>query len=386
MKGWELRVSAMERASAEAAMAACQQWPKGPGLVIGSGGSSGGRKWCLQSWRNLHQAAESCGLWLEGIGIDPSRVQVVNPLPSDHMGGLMPQVRAELWEAPLLAITAAELKDPEALLQRSTELGTGGREPLISLVPTQLQRLLQQPAGIRWLQQFRLIWVGGAALSPALAHQARAHRLALSPCYGATETAAMVCAMDPSSFLAGADGCGQPLSDVQLQLEPNTNAIEVKTKRLSAGWLDGSGLQPFADAEGWWRSGDGGQLSSNGLLVLGRLDGALNSGGATVFPEQIEAALAGVPGVEALLVVGVQDTEWGQKLVGLLKPAADHDASAVVAQLKQRLQGHPPAQRVRSWLLCPRLGTNDQGKWERRHWAQVAAEQLSQPLSTVQPS
>ena len=368
MKGWTLRASALERASAEAAMAVCQRWPEGPGLVIGSGGSSGGRKWCLQSWRNLNQSAHSCGLWLEGIGIDPSRVQVVNPLPSDHMGGLMPQVRAQRWEAPLLAITPAELKDLEALLQRSTEIGAGGREPLISLVPTQLQRLLQQPAGIRWLQQFRLIWVGGAALSPALAHQARAHRLALSPCYGATETAAMVCAMDPSSFLAGADGCGQPLSDVQLQLEPKTNAIEVKTKRLSAGWLDGSTLQPFADAEGWWRSGDGGQLSSNGLQVLGRLDGALNSGGATVFPEQIEAALAGVPGVEALLVVGVPDPQWGEKLVGLVRTEAHVSPAVVLDRLRDQAQALPAAMRPKTWCHQPELITTNAGKWERLLW------------------
>jgi O-succinylbenzoic acid--CoA ligase len=374
MKGWTLRASALERARAEAAMAACQRWPEGPGLVIGSGGSSGGRKWCLQSWRNLNQSAHSCGLWLEGIGIDPSRVQVVNPLPSDHMGGLMPQVRAQRWEAPLLAITPAELKDLEALLQRNTEIGAGGREPLISLVPTQLQRLLQQPAGIRWLQQFRLIWVGGAAMSPDLAQQARAHRLALSPCYGATETAAMVCAMDPSSFLAGADGCGQPLSDVQLRLEPNTNAIEVKTKRLSAGWLDGSTLQPFADAEGWWRSGDGGQLSSNGLQVLGRLDGALNSGGATVFPEQIEAALAGVLGVEALLVVGVPDPQWGQKLVGLVRPSKQSAPPTLLAELERAADRLPPAERPKQWVIRNDLTTNHQDKWERSRWAQKFGE------------
>ena len=365
MKGWELRASALERAKAEAAMAACRQWPEGPGLVIGSGGSSGGRKWCLQSWRNLKQSALSCGQWLEGIGIDPRWVQVVNPLPTDHMGGLMPQVRAELWEAPLLSINAAELKDPEALLQRGDALGAGGREALISLVPTQLQRLMANPAGVQWLQHFRLIWVGGAALSPALAEQARKHKLQLSPCYGATETAAMVCATDPVAFLAGAAGCGHPLSDVQLRLEPKTNAIEMKTSRLSAGWLNGEQLQPFADTDGWWRSGDGGQLNADGLNVLGRLDGAITTGGATVFPEQIEAALAGTPGVAALLVVGVPDAQWGDRLVGLVRPAAGSDAEAVIARLQERAQRMPPSHRPKEWRHQPQLTTNKQGKWRR---------------------
>ena len=283
MNGWELQASELERASGETAMGACRHWPEGPGLVIGSGGSTGGRKWCLQSWQNLEQSAASTGRWLTAIGIDPSRVRLVNPLSPDHIGGLMPQVRSQHWEAPLLAISPSELKCPEALLQRSAELTADSREALISLVPTQLQRLLENPAGIQWLQLFRLIWVGGAALSPALAQQARKEQLQLSPCYGATETAAMVCAMDPSSFLAGAEGCGQPLGDVELRIEAKTNSIEVKTKRLSAGWLNGSTLQPFADAEGWWRSGDGGQLNADGLQVLGvqvesTFDGAIIEG------------------------------------------------------------------------------------------------------------
>lgn len=383
MKGWELRASALERPGAEAAMAACRQWPEGPGLVIGSGGSSGGRKWCLQSWWNLKQSAHSCGQWLEGIGIDPSRVQVVNPLPTDHMGGLMPQVRAELWEAPLVSISAAELKDPEGLLVRSAELDGGGREPVISLVPTQLQRLMAEPAGVQWLQRFRLIWVGGAALSPALAEQARKHQLQLSPCYGATETAAMVCATDPVAFLAGAAGCGHPLSDVQLRLEPSTQAIQVKTKRLSAGWLNGEQLQPFADTEGWWRSGDGGQLNAEGLNVLGRLDGAITTGGATVFPEQIEAALAGTPGVAALLVVGMPDPQWGERLVGLVRPQPGRSTNQVVEALQQQCQQLNPAERPKQWLCAWDLKPNAQGKWRRMAWKNAVIASLANKANAL---
>ena len=157
MNGWKLQASELERASGEAAMGACRPWPKGPGLVIGSGGSTGGRKWCLLSWQNLEQSAASTGRWLTAIGIDPSRVRMVNPLSPDHIGGLMPQVRSQHWEAPLLAISPSELKCPKSLLQRSAELTADGREALISLVPTQLKRLLETPAGIQWLRLFRLM-------------------------------------------------------------------------------------------------------------------------------------------------------------------------------------------------------------------------------------
>ena len=374
MNGWELRASALEEQAGRDAMTCCQRWPEGSGVVIGSGGSSGGRKWCLQSWENLEQSASSCADWLQAIGVDPSSVRLVNPLPSHHMGGLMPQIRARQGQAPLVAIATELMKSPGALLERHGNLNRSGRDAVISLVPTQLQRLLGDPSGRSWLQQFRLLWIGGGPLSTELADQARQLQLPLSPCYGSTETAAMVCAADPAQFLAGHNSCGEPLSDVELQLEPTSGAIEVKTRRLSPGWLKGEQVQPFADAGGWWQSGDAGRLGPAGLELLGRLDGALNSGGATVFPEQIEAALAGLPGLDALLVVGLPDPQWGQRLIGLVKPSPGANGDEVMAQLRQRSAGLPPAQRPKQWQLCPELAPNPQGKWERqrwRAWAQV---------------
>ena len=55
MTGWELRASALEHEAGREAMACCDRWPEGSGVVIGSGGSRGGRKWCLQSWENVEQ-------------------------------------------------------------------------------------------------------------------------------------------------------------------------------------------------------------------------------------------------------------------------------------------------------------------------------------------
>ena len=368
MNGWELRASALEEQAGRDAMACCQRWPEGSGVVIGSGGSSGGRKWCLQSWENLEQSAGSCADWLQAIGVDPSSVRLVNPLPSHHMAGLMPQIRAQQWQAPLVAIAPELMKSPGALLEQHGNLTGGGRDAVISLVPTQLQRLLGDPLGRSWLQQFRLLWIGGGPLSAELADQARQLQLPLSPCYGSTETAAMVCAADPAQFLAGHNSCGEPLSDVELQLDPASGAVAVKTRRLSPGWLKGEQVQPFAEAGGWWHSGDAGRLGPAGLELLGRLDGALNSGGATVFPEQIEAALAGLPGLDALLVVGLPDPQWGQRLIGLVKPSPGANGDEVMAQLQQRSAGLPPAQRPKQWQLCPELAPNPQGKWERQRW------------------
>ena len=173
---------------------------------------------------------------------------------------------------------------------------------------------------------------------------------------------------------------------MQLRLEPKSNAIEVKTNRLSAGWLNGEQLQPFADAEGWWRSGDGGQLNEQGIRVLGRLDGAITTGGATVFPEQIEAALAGIPGVAALLVVGVPDPQWGERLVGLVRPQPDRSANQVVEALQQHCQQLSPAQRPKQWLCTEELRPNSQGKWTRMEWKNAVIASLANKSDRLKSS
>ena len=346
--------------------------PPGPGVVVGSGGSTGGRRWCLQPLAHLEASARATGAWLTAQGLDPARCVLFNPLPLHHVSGLLPRVRGMQWGCGHFAIAPALMRDPEALAAavRVPE----GCSGLISLVPTQLRRLLAVPAGVNWLRHLAVIWVGGAALPPELAAQARALGLQLAPCYGATETAAMVTALSPAAFLAGAGGCGRPLADVELRLEPVTGAVELRADRLSPAFLKAGAVVPLPrTADGWWRSGDGGVLSPDGLWIRGRLDGAISSGGETVFPEQLEARLLaaaadrGLP-LAAVLLLPESDPEWGQRLVALVR--ADHAsaAAALITALTQVVAPWPPAERPRRWLNCPALAPTATGKWQRGHW------------------
>jgi len=269
------------------------------------------------------------------------------------------------------------MKEPAALLEACRSWPVGPR--LLSLVPTQLIRLLPQPEGLRWLQTFDLIWVGGAALSVEVAEQARQGGVPLAPCYGATETAAMVAALPPQRFLAGETGCGDPLPDVQLRLAPD-GSLEVNTPRLAVGcWRpeSPSTLRPLTTASGWWRSGDRAALTP-GLQILGRLDTAFQSGGVTVYPEQLQirlqTAIAVVPDlpVEALLLLGVPDLIWGQRLVALVRCRDQHLTTRLAALTRQ----WPAAERPAHWLHCPELAPNSAGKWERQRWQRWALEQL----------
>ncbi|MCS5697673.1 AMP-binding protein [Cyanobium sp. FGCU-52] len=353
-------------------LAAAGALDPGPSVLLGSGGSSGARRWCLQPLAHLEAAARATGAWLEGLGLDPASCLHLNPLPLHHVSGLLPLVRCRLWGAELHWLAPETLRDPRRLAA-SCPLPKG-RPVLLSLVPTQLLRLLEDPAGIGWLAGCRLIWVGGAALPPDLAAWARAAVLPLAPCYGATETAAMVCVQTPERFLAGEPGCGLPLADVRLRLDPGSGAVEVATPRLSPGFLHHGRLEPLPlTTDGWWRSGDAGVLEDAGLQIRGRLDGAILSGGETVFPEQLEARLlaqagdAGLP-LEALLLLAEADPEWGQRLVALVRPRPDADPDQLMAALCSQVVGWPPAERPWRWRICPTLAPTAAGKWRRGHW------------------
>jgi O-succinylbenzoic acid--CoA ligase len=340
----------------------------GAAVVLGTGGSSGARRWCLQPLTHLQLAAEATGTWLRDLGLDPARLELFNPLPLQHVSGLMPLVRAHRWGAALRWLEPEWMRDPARLPKPAVTA-------VLSLVPTQLQRLLEDPLGQRWLAEFELIWVGGAALPEAAAQQCRQLGLRLSPCYGSTETAAMLAALPPQQFLDGVQGCGQPFPHAELRLSPETGALQVKAASLAEGCLVDGQLQPLALSEGWWTSSDRALLAPEGLLLQGRLDGAISSGGETVFPEQVELRLlqlsrtAGLPLAE-LLLLPEPDPLWGEILVALLKPAEASLAEAdQLLQLVERLaQGLPPSQRPRRWLLCPELERTTLGKWQRSRW------------------
>ena len=350
-------------------------------VVLGSGGSSGGRRWCVQPLAHLQASADATATWLRAQGLDPAACLHLDPLPLHHVSGLLPLVRCRSWGAELRFLPPEWLRVP-SLLAAACPL-PAEQPVLVSLVPTQLGRLMANPQGLAWLRGCRVIWVGGASLPDPLAAQARRQGLRLAPCYGATETAAMVAALSPERFLAGEAGCGFALAGGELRIAPvAAAALEVRTARLSPGWLEAGRLCPLPlDGEGWWRSGDAARLEGGRLTVLGRLDGALQSGGETVFPELLEgrllaaAAAAALP-LEAVLLLGLPDAEWGERLVALVRPGPEADAADLIRALEAITARWWPAERPRHWQLCPSLATTAAGKWERARWRRWLQEAI----------
>ena len=360
--------------------------PVGPGVVLASGGSSGQTKLCFHPQQHLVGSAEATASWLEGIGVRPSATVVFNPLPLHHISGLMAWWRSRQWGANHIWLSPELMKQPDALLHCSERMAVGGEiSALLSLVPTQLARLIDHAQGRFWLRQFSVIWIGGAPISAALAYQAREAGLRLSPCYGATETAAMVTAQSPQAFLASEGGSGSPLMDVELRLG-HQGALQVRCPRLAvASWCRDrpDRLSMLVDSQRWWTSGDLAALSGDGttlcLNVLGRRDGAILSGGETVFPERLEDRLRsaarelGLP-LQEVLIVGVSDSTWGQALVALVRSTRPDQQVQLLRAMPDLCSKWSAAERPKRWLACVDLEVNHAGKWERLKWSQRAAE------------
>ncbi|RZO12862.1 MAG: O-succinylbenzoic acid--CoA ligase [Synechococcus sp. MED-G135] len=361
---------------------AASKLPDGPGIILAGGGSQRFRSLCLQPFAHLDYSAAATGRWLKALGIDPSQTLVLNPLPLHHMSGLMPWWRSHLWGAQHALLPLPLMRDPKRLLDHCRALRDWDCSPMVvSLVPTQLRRLLAHAQGVRWLQRFAVVWVGGAALPQDLADHCRRLGVRLSPCYGATETAAMVAAQCPEQFLAGESGCGAPLDDVELHLD-SQGALMVRADRLAIGrWCEG-GLQPLTDPNGWWCSGDAATLRWSAdeithLTIQGRLDGAIHSGGETVFPEQLaqrllmDAHKRQLP-LDAVLFLPVEQVEWGQRLVALVRcheaVAANPDWPSLQLQLQQLSSHWRPAERPIAWHQCQELEPTLAGKWQQSRW------------------
>ena len=86
--------------------------PKGPGVVVASGGSSGGRKYCFQPCEHLDQSANATASWLQSLGLQPKNCLIFNPLPLHHVSGLMPLWRSKCWGAEYVSVPREIMRNP----------------------------------------------------------------------------------------------------------------------------------------------------------------------------------------------------------------------------------------------------------------------------------
>jgi len=326
-------------------------------LMIPTGGSSGKLRFARHDADTLVAAVRG---FTRHFGLP--QVNAVGVLPLYHVSGFMAWMRCVLTGGEYRPLDWKEIEG--GVLPTLPAKAEGWT---VSLVPTQLERLMRQERAAAWLQGFRIIFLGGAPAWPALLDRAMALRLPLSPGYGMTETAAMIAALRPAEFLAGVRSSGTILPHAQVGFDEE-GGIVVGGASLFRGYY------PAWREEEIFATQDGGWLDERGHLhVTGRRDSVIISGGEKVNPVEVEAALRGTGEFADVVVLGVPDAEWGQSVVAAYAAGKQPNQSRVDAALAKLLS---PAKRPKRWVAIPDWPVNAQGKVNRAEVAKRLAAQL----------
>jgi acyl-CoA synthetase (AMP-forming)/AMP-acid ligase II len=154
--------------------------------------------------------------------------------------------------------------------------------------------------------------------------------------YGSTEVGSATTLSD-ADVLRKPGSVGPPAPGVDLQLSPD-GEILIRSAYMFDGYFDDDAATAQALRGGWFHTGDRGALDDEGYLsIVGRLKELIRTGGETVAPSEVEAALSDTPGVAELAIVGVPDVQWGEVVCAVVVPEAD--ASVSLDALKQHAEG-----------------------------------------------
>ena len=274
-----------------------------PYLFVRTGGTAGIPRFARHTWATMAAAVQ--GLQ-EILGKEP--ISSWCCLPVWHVGGWMQVVRAVETGGNVLFGHYLDLtkEDFEFDLTRR----------VVSLVPTQLHRLLVSSQAVQRLRESRLVLVGGGPMSQELAQKARIEKLPLSPTYGLTETAGTVTFLPPERFLAGEIGVGSVLPHLEVKLRPETKTLAIRGKSLCLGYHD-TDFSPSA----WFETADLVERATDGAWrILGRTDRVVNTGGEKVNPTEVEAIIHQSRLADDCLALGLPDPEWGERLVAFCVP------------------------------------------------------------------
>jgi O-succinylbenzoic acid--CoA ligase len=316
--------------------------------VVFTSGSTGRPRGVLLSRRAMIAAA---GASAAHLGWNEGDHWLVS-LPLAHVGGFSILIRTLL--ARRTAVLAAPGSPTAAEL--SAAIDRHG-VTLMSLVPTTLARLLDQQPPWQPGPALRAILVGGAGCPAGLSQRAHGRGWPVLLSYGMTETCGQVATARLGAAPSDSGAIGPLLEGVQVRIE--ADEILVAGPTVCSGFLaaEGSAL----DAQGRFHSGDLGSLDEAGdLVVLGRADARINSGGEKVHPSEVEAAILSFPGVAEAAVVGVPDTRWGEAVAAGVQPAdsVQLDVSALQSHLRQQLAPWKRPQRLRLLAELPRTASD----------------------------
>jgi O-succinylbenzoic acid--CoA ligase len=320
----------------------------GIALVATTSGTTGTPKGAMLTAAALRASASATHSRLSGPG------RWLLALPPNHIAGIQVLVRSVLAGSSPVELDVSSglaVADLPAAVRR-----LGSQRRYTSLVATQLAKALTDPAATAALAELDAVLIGGGPAPRPILNSAAAAGISVVKTYGMSETAGG-CVYD-----------GVPLDGVQVRLAVD-NRIVIGGATIAKGYRNPVEPDPFAEP-GWFSTNDIGLIDGSGVLsVLGRVDDAVSSGGLTVQPQLVEAALSTHPAVSDCAVFGVADGRLGQRVVAAVVVADGCTAPTLAAlrcHVAQTLDATAAPRELHVVEALPTLGI---GKVDRRELA-----------------
>ncbi|MGF1491543.1 MAG: 2-succinylbenzoate--CoA ligase [Microcoleaceae cyanobacterium] len=363
----------------------CHPFPKeyGSPILIPTGGSSGKIRFAIHSWQTLTASVQGFQSYFQS-NISPLHINSFCTLPLYHVSGLMQFLRSYFTHGKLAIF-------PFKHVEMGQVPDWDFSDFFISLVPTQLQRLLAHEQTIKWLKQFHTVFLGGAPAHSELLERVKDHRIQLAPTYGMTETAAQVATLKPQDFLTGnyvtgKNIVGQVLPHARIILDSQsegnsrkelsaysnrlkTGLITIKSDALMWGYYQPEskwGSTEFTEKLNVFKSDDLGYFDDVGnLSIIGRNSRKIITGGENVFPAEVEAKILATQLVQDVRVLGLPDIHWGEVITAVYLPQSNQSNSEPLAieTLKSELQTSLSSYKIpKLWIPVEQLPYNSQGK------------------------
>ena len=235
--------------------------------------------------------------------------------------------------------------------------------------PTMLQRMADVPGiGDRDLSSLAWILQGAAPMPPSLVHRwaglIGAERIVMA--YGSTEGFGLT-GLRGDEWMSHQGSVGLPMPGTEVKIlgddEREVPAGEIgevflRSARAGGSRYLGSVPQARRTADGFATMGDLGRVDEDGYLYLAdRRSDLIITGGANVFPAEVELALIDHPDIADVVVIGLRDREWGRRVHAIIEPAdrgRPPTAHEVIAYAKSRLAAYKAPKTIEIVDAIPR--------------------------------
>ncbi|BAH49932.1 o-succinylbenzoate--CoA ligase [Rhodococcus opacus] len=312
-------------------------------LVVATSGTTGVPKGAMLSAAALRASGEATHTRLGGPG------SWLLTLPAHHIAGMQVLLRSVLAGTEPVVIDVSDGFDP-GTLPAAVGAMTGPRR-YTSLVPTQLVKALDHPDAVAALAALDAVLLGGAATPAPVLRRAVDAGITVVRTYGMSETCGG-CVYD-----------GIPLDGTRVRLDGDGRVL-LGGPTLASGYRGLPDHPAFAEP-GWFRTDDAGTVTDGVLSITGRLDEAISTGGLTVVPQVVEAALVAHPAVRECAVIGLPDERLGRRLTAVV--VAEPGTAPTLAELRTFVERTlDPTAAPRELHLVGALPLRGPGKVDRR--------------------